>query len=189
MTHRSTLDHLMTLLGIAIVLAGCSTVPGPPPVSNPLADVHGSIEQNRDSDFGSAERETPQRPRAASSRRDESRRNQRVVEIARRYIGTPYRWGGTSPSGFDCSGLVQYVYAQVGVPLPHSAAKQYRYGSPVSRGRLEPGDVVFFDQLRHSGIYIGGGRLIDARQTGKRVSIASLDDTWYAEHWVGARRL
>jgi len=81
------------------------------------------------------------------------------------------------------------VYAEVGVSLPHNAAKQYRYGIPVSRDRLEPGDLVFFDRLRHSGIYIGGGRFIHARQTGKRVSIARLDDEWYAEHWVGARRL
>ena len=87
------------------------------------------------------------------------------------------------------SGLVRYVYAQVGVSLPHNAAKQYRYGLPVSRDHLEPGDLVFFDRLRHSGIYIGGGRFIHSRQTGKRVSIASLDDDWYAEHWVGARRL
>jgi len=189
MIHQSTLDHLMILLGIAVVLAGCSTVPGPLPVTDPFTDVHGSTDQKRDSDSGSAETETPQRHRPALSRPDESRRGQRVVEIARKYVGTPYRWGGSSPSGFDCSGLVRYVYAQVGVSLPHSAAKQYRYGLPVSRARLEPGDVVFFDRLRHSGIYIGGGRLIDARQTGKRVSIANLDDDWYAEHWVGARRL
>jgi len=89
--------------------------------------------------------------------------------------------------GFDCSGLVRYVHAQVGVSLPHNPAQQYRYGSPVSRDRLEPGDLVFFDRLRHSGIYIGGGRFIHARQTGKRVSIARLDDGWYAENWVGAR--
>jgi cell wall-associated NlpC family hydrolase len=183
------MTHLMILLGISIVLAACSTVPQRLPVSNPLTDVHSFPEQKRDSDSGSAETETPQRPRTALSRRDESRRGQRIVEIARKYVGAPYRWGGTSPSGFDCSGLVRYVYAQVGVSLPHNAAKQYQYGVPVSRDRLEPGDVVFFDRLRHSGIYIGGGRVIHARQSGKRVSIASLDDNWYAEHWVGARRL
>lgn len=189
MTHRLTLDHLLILLGFSVVLAACSTVPARTPVSDPSTDVRGSPGQRHDSDSGSVQAETPQQPRPVPSRGAESRQGQRVVDIARKHVGTPYRWGGASPSGFDCSGLVRYVYAQVGVSLPHNAAKQYRYGSPVSRDRLEPGDLVFFDHLRHSGIYIGGGRFIHARQSGKRVSIASLDDDWYAENWVGARRL
>jgi cell wall-associated NlpC family hydrolase len=189
MMHRFTVDHLLILLGISVVVSSCSTVPGPLLVNDPSTDVHGSPEQKRDADSGSAHTETPERPRSSPSRREESGRGQRVVEIARKYVGTPYRWGGASPSGFDCSGLVRYVYAQVGVSLPHNAAKQYQYGLSVSRNRLEPGDLVFFDGLRHSGIYIGRGRFIHARQTGKRVSIARLDDDWYAENWVGARRL
>ena len=80
------------------------------------------------------------------------------------------------------------MYAQVGVSLPHNAAEQYRYGKPISRDRLEPGDLVFFDGLRHNGIYVGGGRFIHARQTGKRVGIASLGEDWYAARWIGARR-
>src|SRR5262245_32308438 len=112
-----------------------------------------------------------------------------VVRIARKYVGTPYRWGGSGPSGFDCSGLVRYVYAQVGVELPHNAAKQYALGAPVARADLQPGDIVFFDRLRHNGIYVGEGRFIHARQTGKRVAIAGLDEAWYAERWVGARRV
>src|SRR5438445_8227298 len=119
----------------------------------------------------------------------ESSRGQTVVALAKRHVGAPYRWGGSSPSGFDCSGFVRYVYAQVGVSLPHNAAQQYRLGTPVTRESLEPGDLVFFDRLRHTGIYVGEGRFIHARQTGLRVSIASLDDGWYASHWVGARRL
>ena len=106
-----------------------------------------------------------------------------------KHRGAPYRWGSADPPGFDCSGFVRYVYAQVGVLLPHNAALQYQYGTPVSRHNLEPGDLVFFDRLRHNGIYIGEGRFIHARQTGKRVSIASLDDDWYRSHWVGGRRL
>ena len=81
------------------------------------------------------------------------------------------------------------MYAQVGVSLPHNAAKQYELGAPVSRDSLELGDIVFFDRLRHNGIYLGEGRFIHARQTGKRVSIAGLAEAWYAEHWVGARRI
>jgi len=109
--------------------------------------------------------------------------------VAKQYVGAPYRWGGSSPEGFDCSGLVRYVYAQVGVSLPHNAAQQYRLGTPVARDDLEPGDLVFFDHLRHNGIYVGNGRFIHARQTGRRVGIGSLDDEWYASHFVGGRRL
>jgi len=189
MMQRFTVDHLLILLGLSVVVAACSTVPGPLPVNDLLTDVHGSAEQRGNSDSDIAQTGNAQQPQFALPRRAESHRAQRVVDIVRKYVGTPYRWGGTSPSGFDCSGLVRYVYAQVGVSLPHNAAQQYRYGVPVSRDRLEPGDLVFFDRLRHSGIYIGRGRFIHARQTGKRVSIAKLDDDWYAENWVGARRL
>ncbi len=112
-----------------------------------------------------------------------------VVGIAMQYLGVPYVWGGSSPSGFDCSGFVLYVYAQVGVSLPHYAASQYNYGVPVARDQPEPGDLVFFDGLGHNGIYIGGGQFIHAPHTGDVVKISSLDDAWYAGNWVGARRL
>lgn len=102
--------------------------------------------------------------------------------------GAPYRWGGADPAGFDCSGFVRYVYAQLGIWLPHNAARQYEYGTPVARHRLEPGDLVFFDGLRHNGIYIGQGRFIHSRQSGKRVGVGRLDDAWYRSRWVGARR-
>ncbi len=74
-----------------------------------------------------------------------------VVGIAMQYLGVPYVWGGASPSGFDCSGLIMYVYAQVGVSLPHHAASQYGMGTPVSRDQLQPGDLVFFNGLGHAG--------------------------------------
>ena len=112
-----------------------------------------------------------------------------VVGIAMRYLGVPYRWGGASPSGFDCSGFVMYVFAQVGVSLPHNAAAQYGHGSPVSRSALAPGDVVFFNGLGHNGIYIGGGQFIHSPHTGDVVKISSLSDSWYAATWVGGRRL
>jgi cell wall-associated NlpC family hydrolase len=111
-----------------------------------------------------------------------------VVGIAMRYLGVPYVWGGASPAGFDCSGFTMYVYAQVGVSLPHNAAAQYGYGAPVSQGDLQPGDLVFFDGLGHVGLYIGGGQFIHAPHTGDVVKISSLSG-WYAATYVGARRL
>jgi cell wall-associated NlpC family hydrolase len=111
-----------------------------------------------------------------------------VVSIAMRYLGVPYRWGGASPAtGFDCSGFVMYVYAQVGISLPHYTVSQYGMGSAVSRSQLQPGDVVFFDGLGHNGIYIGGNQFIHAPHTGDVVKISSISG-WYASTYVGARR-
>lgn len=112
-----------------------------------------------------------------------------VVGIAMRYLGVPYKWGGASPStGFDCSGFIMYVYAQIGVSLPHYTGSQYAMGTPVSRDQLAPGDLVFFDGLGHNGIYIGGNNFIHAPHTGDVVKISSMTG-WYASTYVGARRL
>jgi cell wall-associated NlpC family hydrolase len=112
-----------------------------------------------------------------------------VVGIAMQYLGVPYVWGGASPSGFDCSGFAMYVFAQVGVSLPHHAATQYGMGTAVSKDQLQAGDLVFFNGLGHMGIYIGGGQFIHAPHSGDVVKISSLSDSWYARTWVGARRI
>ena len=112
-----------------------------------------------------------------------------VVGIAMQYLGVPYVYGGASPSGFDCSGLIMYAYSQIGVSLPHHAASQYGMGSPVSRDQLAAGDLVFFNGLGHAGIYIGGDQFVHAPHTGDVVKVSSLSDSWYASTYVGARRL
>ena len=111
---------------------------------------------------------------------------ERAVGLARAQLGVPYRYGGASPAGFDCSGLVSGVYRRLGVLLPHNAAALYDIGRPGPRAALRPGDLVFFSGLGHVGIYIGNGQFIHAPHTGDVVRISSL-----SEHgsYVGARRL
>ncbi len=112
-----------------------------------------------------------------------------VVGYAESQLGKPYVWGGASPStGFDCSGLVMWSFAQIGVSLPHNAAAQYGYGSYVPRSDLQAGDLVFFDGLGHVGIYVGGNTFIHAPHTGDVVKYSSLTG-WYASTYVGARRI
>jgi peptidoglycan DL-endopeptidase CwlO len=117
-------------------------------------------------------------------------RGAQVVSIAMQYLGIPYVWATADPSvGFDCSGLTTYVFAKIGVSLPHYAAAQYTMGSPVSRDQLQPGDLVFFRGLGHMGMYIGGGNFIHAPRTGDVVKISPLSDPYYVRNWVGARRV
>jgi cell wall-associated NlpC family hydrolase len=111
----------------------------------------------------------------------------RVVAYARHFLGVPYSWGGTSPrTGFDCSGLVRFVYGHFGVALPHSSWADLALGHRVARGSLRPGDLVFFYGAGHVGIYTGHGRFIDAPHSGSRVRISSMGQ--YGSFY-GARRL
>ncbi len=109
-----------------------------------------------------------------------------VVNIAKRYLGAPYRWGASGPNAFDCSGFTMFVYRQVGVSLPHSSRAQYGAGERVSRANLQPGDLVFFGSpIHHVGIYVGGGSYIHSPRTGDVVKIASLGSR---RDYVGAVR-
>jgi cell wall-associated NlpC family hydrolase len=107
--------------------------------------------------------------------------NSSVVGIAQRYLGVPYVYGGASPSGFDCSGLVMYCYAQVGIGLSHGATDQQHASTPVPLNALQPGDLVFFGNASYSyhvGIYVGGGSMIHAPHTGAVVSYGSIGGAW-----------
>jgi cell wall-associated NlpC family hydrolase len=113
----------------------------------------------------------------------------RVVDFAKHFVGTRYVYGGSSPrSGFDCSGLVRYVYGHFGISLPHSSYSQFDLGRRVGRWALRPGDLVFFDGLGHVGMYVGNGRFIHAPHSGTRVRIETLAG-WYGARFVGGRRL
>jgi cell wall-associated NlpC family hydrolase len=111
---------------------------------------------------------------------------------ARSRIGTPYRYGGSGPEAFDCSGLVAYAYQQAGVAVPRTAAQQYALARPVRRAELRAGDLVFFRlsgcNVSHVGIYAGDGQFVHAPQTGGLVRTASLDEEWYRERYAGAGR-
>ncbi len=123
-----------------------------------------------------------------------------VVATALGAMGTPYAWGGSSADGFDCSGLIQYAYAQHGVPLPRTSAQQATAGAAVDRdlGALAPGDILTFaaspggTQVNHVGLYVGGGEFIHSATGGVQQSRLSADDPygkWWFARWVGARRI
>jgi len=112
-----------------------------------------------------------------------------VATYARHLVGVPYRWGGSSPrTGFDCSGLVRYVFAHFGVSLAHSSYADFLRGRTIGRKQLRAGDLVFVDGAGHVGIYIGHARFIHAPHTGAVVTVSSLDG-WYASRFTGARRI
>ncbi len=124
--------------------------------------------------------------------RGSSALGRRIVASSMQYLGVPYVFGGTTPSGFDCSGYVRYVFANAGIYLPRTADAQYECGYPVSTSELVPGDLVFFSTYEagasHVGIYIGDGSFINASSS-SGVSIASLYSSYWGSCYIGARRV
>ena len=117
----------------------------------------------------------------------------RIVAKAKQHLGVPYKWGGTDPSGFDCSGFVYYVLRSLGINVSRTLTAMYTQGTPVAKSNLQPGDVVFFQNtyksgLSHVGIYVGNGQFIHAPSSGKVVSYSNLYTNYYIEHYYGAVR-
>jgi cell wall-associated NlpC family hydrolase len=108
-------------------------------------------------------------------------------------LGKPYVWGGADLTGFDCSGLVRFIYDQVGIPVPRTAAEQFSAAKPVDLGGLKPGDLLFFRtqgrRISHVAIYTGEGRFVHAPRSGQPVEFRMLDDEYYRAHLAGAGRL
>ena len=125
--------------------------------------------------------------------RGNSRKAQILLSMARQYVGVPYVWAGRSPSGFDCSGFIYYVFDQLGYGLPRMADGQFEVGIPVSRNSLEPGDLVFFETYEpgpsHVGIYIGNDQFIHASSGAGHVTVTPLNKTYYRDRYLGARRI
>jgi len=115
-----------------------------------------------------------------------------AVQHALDVVGTPYRYGGSGPQGFDCSGLVQYSYARAGMELPRNMEGLWASSRPVPTRQIRPGDLLFFNQEgkrnSHIGLYIGDDRFVHAPSTGKHVSIASLTNRYWRQHFSEARR-
>jgi cell wall-associated NlpC family hydrolase len=132
-------------------------------------------------------------PAAGAHKRAEpvqAERGEKIARFAKKFVGVRYVYGGSSPrSGFDCSGLVAYVYQHFGVTLPHYTVSQFGRGKRVGRWALHPGDLVFFNGLSHVGIYVGHGRFVHAPHSGTRVRVASLGEGWYRSRFDGARRI
>lgn len=113
----------------------------------------------------------------------------RVAQLAAKFVGTPYRYGGAAPGGFDCSGLVWYVHRELGLAVPRTAAEQRAAARPVPRDALLPGDLVFFYTPEdHVGIYLGGGEFVHAPATGRTVSRARLDSPYFILAFAGGGR-
>lgn len=162
-----TVFSRLALLFVTGVLAACSSTPHPRDYDSASDPV---LQARADSDAAAL-----------------------AAEHARNMVGKPYVYGGNSPRGFDCSGLVQYSYQRAGVSVPRTTRSQLKTGLPVTTHALRAGDLVFFDQegrkYSHVGIYIGDGRFVHAPSSGKRVRIDRLDMRYWRKHFVAARRI
>ena len=134
---------------------------------------------------------TDQKPSSSPEKAIESPGTQ-ALDVARTMLGTPYRYGGTDPKGFDCSGLVRYAFSQSGVELPRTSREIFRASQRIDPQKIEPGDLVFFtlsaNKISHVGIYAGQSRFIHSPSSGKGVSYASMANPYWQRRLIAAGR-
>jgi len=165
-------------LALAALLQGCASTPQPasPPLGGVGLPPPGALQTPLPS---------PQGGEAISV-------GSEIAIRAISLLGAPYKYGGSGPKAFDCSGLVQFVYDEVGIEVPRTTAEQFREAEPVKLDELAPGDLLFFKihgkRVSHVGIYTGSGRFIHAPQTGRSIELRSLDDNYYRPRLAGAGR-
>ncbi len=130
---------------------------------------------------------------ASAPRQREAGTGERIADSALAQLGRPYLYGGSTPQGFDCSGLVSFAYRAAGISVPRTTTDQYRAAREVKMGSIAPGDLLFFRidsrEVSHVGIYAGNGRFVHAPQTGRAVEMRALDDPYYRSRLVGSGRL
>ncbi len=163
----------LTATWLLLVVAGCSWNP---PQPSPDADNETGNGQWADDGSSGGDVST----------------GTRVAGLAAAMIGIPYVYGGQTPEGFDCSGLVFYAYRETGIDVPRTSLAQYRAAKRIPVSAAQPGDLVFFRigrQISHVGIYVGNNRFIHSPETGQTVKINDLDDEYYKKRFAGAGRI
>lgn len=156
------------------------------------SDSSSSGSSSSDSSPSSDSSSAPSTPSAPADDYDSSSLGAQIATYAQKFVGYPYVYGGTTPSGFDCSGFVQYIYRQFSVSINRTATAQLANGYSVSYDSLRPGDLVFFGSgsyASHVGMYIGGGKFVHAQGSATGVVISNLGESWYLNRYIGARRI
>jgi murein DD-endopeptidase len=196
---QKLVGNLVCILLLTMLMTGCATTPPHHnDIPTPIRDAHHtpedshathSVQEQSEAIAQAAEHATDIAPTPDTPHS----RGEEVALRAIGQIGKPYHYGGADPHGFDCSGLVFYIYRELGIELPRSAAAQHQSTTRISRQQLEPGDLVFFHikrkRISHVGIYVGDNRFVHAPQTGKHVELRALDEEYYKKHFVSAGRI